>query len=199
MSVAIPPAYASVLQTLINFFDSGETDGIIRADQIGRLKVYGCNPGFAGPVMNWLMRNDIVEEFTVRDNVNQQSAWRFTLKGVEACQEFLKTHGEIDGSRWTPLELDRDEAAFRAAVTAVDELSDRVRGDNEFAIREPVIHRSISDSLKSGLVLLKTQVMTRIQMNALLIDPATWIAGQFARTAIGELAEHVITSLIGFM
>jgi len=97
--------------------------------------------------------------------------------------------------KWEPLPLERDTPAYEDAIQAIENVVDRVKGDNGYAATQPDEHRSIVWSLEAGLDAIKNTLPTRSQVRELLLRPLKFLVAKFASAAIGELARRAAQAL----
>ncbi|MGK7863995.1 hypothetical protein [Falsiroseomonas sp. E2-1-a4] len=102
---------------------------------------------------------------------------------------------------WEPLPLDRDSYDFKSAVENTENLIERVRGDNGFAVAKPQQHAGMLWSLQTGLQALRAACPSKAQLAALLLAPMRWLVENFTKNAVGELAKQAgqqVARLIGW-
>jgi hypothetical protein len=86
------------------------------------------------------------------------------------------------------------------AETAIEELYERVRGDNGYKENEPKEHESVESSLSAGLAMIKNvSHIAKPTIEALILNPARYLSEKFAEKAVGELAKTVVLKVLSWL
>ncbi|MBR0701089.1 hypothetical protein JQ599_14370 [Bradyrhizobium diazoefficiens] len=96
---------------------------------------------------------------------------------------------------WRPIELDREGQAYIEAEQALEEAIKAIEQDNEFAANMPEERAGIIQTIKNGAEWLKAQAPTKRQIRDMLISPLNWVASNFSRTVMAEIAKKAAEKL----
>jgi hypothetical protein len=119
------------------------------------------------------------------------------IAGIDAI---FMSHAEmLETETWVPLEIDREDPQYKAAVTDVEAALEVIRGDNGFAVEFPDERAGILSTLEDGLRWLKANTPTRSQVMSSLVAPLRWVASKFSGVIIGEVAKKAAQSLLDYL
>jgi hypothetical protein len=196
----LPEPHRRVLEAVYDFLGSDQSDGYLRVDAVPDLRSYYPNLGVVRASLAWLTNNGFLDYGVVGGHYR----WSLSILGAETMHSFrlaqplapAPIHQTEIESEWSPLPLDRDSEAARVAISLTEELVERVRGENGFAVAEPERHSATIWSLQTGLDAIKTRRPSRSQIVTLLFTPMRWLSDKFAGAAIGELAKQALHALL---
>jgi hypothetical protein len=112
---------------------------------------------------------------------------------------FFTAQERMDSDEWTPLEIDRTDAAYLEAVNSVEEAIEAIRQDNGFAVTRPQEREGILETLQEGLVWLKERIPTQSILQTMLISPLRWVYSIFGNAFVGEAAKKAAQKMVDFL
>jgi hypothetical protein len=102
-------------------------------------------------------------------------------------------------SGWEPIDIDRDSEVFQAAAEAVEEAITAIEQDNQFASEMPDERAGILQTLRNGIDWLKNHNPTKRQLRDMLLSPLNWVASNFSKTVMAEIAKKAAEKLWAFL
>lgn len=152
--------------------------------------------GFLQPLMLRLIDKNLITRSYSAGRSSSEDGYGITFHGLAVAEDFSGQTGfDLSAEKWEPLPVEWDDKSLDQSITAVEAVLDRVKGDNGFAVSDPVAHRRIVWSLSSALQALKEKLPSRSQIRELLLKPLNWLSESFAKTAVGELAKEAVKTV----
>ena len=105
----------------------------------------------------------------------------------------LDNSAEID--LWEPIPVDRSSSEFAKAVETLDSVREQFRQENGYASQEPEKKAAILDAIEMGADIVRSKVLTRTTVKALILEPLYSIVRIFGTASIGEAAKVAITAI----
>jgi len=205
------PLYLDFLVRLANYIDSLKGDGRIDERQLSLVSPQRFPASLARAAINELIGFEFVYRAVDTSSAllsradTQRVFIELTHKGALAVHSARFGEATTVGvtieqvSDWVPLQLERDSAAAADALGSLDQLAERVRGENGFASSDPECHAAITWSLSTGIDALRSRAPSKQQITALIVAPTKWLIEKFAGSAIGELAKRAASALANWL
>jgi hypothetical protein len=100
--------------------------------------------------------------------------------------------------KWEPLPIERDSPKHKEAVAAIEKTIETVKADNGYAATYPEERNSILWTLGAGVNALREGLITRQQVDVLLLKPLKYLAKKFVDSILGESAKATLAKLIAW-
>jgi len=139
---------------------------------------------------------------TVTDEPGRGTYYEASDRAVEIVHGGLFSHfsgSDNAADAWEPLPLDRETPEAAEALQTIEELFERIRGENGFAVTEPQRYAAVTWSLRTGLEMLRAQSPTRDQVRSVVLSPIKWIITTFSGAALGECGKRAAAALIRWL
>jgi hypothetical protein len=206
----IHPMYIDFLRKLVVHIDALKGSGRVDERILGNIYPNDFPASLARVAVNELvsfgyLRRVVDSSSIIQSSGSDKTYYELTHEGALAVHldkfSVSSSNSNItDGDViWEPLAIERDTVELNAALTSLDELAERVRGDNGFAQSSPERYASINWSLSTGIDALRRLSPSRQQIAALISAPVKWLAEKFAGAAIGELAKRAGAALADWL
>lgn len=101
--------------------------------------------------------------------------------------------------KWEPLPIDRSSPEYSEAVSKTDEALQVIEGDNGFASSLPEMRDHVVWSLGAGVNALKEGLLTKEQVDSLLICPLKWVATKFAEGLMKIAANKALIAILAWL
>lgn len=130
----------------------------------------------------------------------------FDARGDEALEDVAGINGiyktpseRLAEDVWEPLEIDRSDPKYLAAIESIDDALEKIIADNGYAAHRPAERETIIATLKEGLDWLKNRTPTKAQVMSKLVDPLRYVATSFSRAIIGEAAKQAAVMIMRWL
>jgi hypothetical protein len=100
---------------------------------------------------------------------------------------------------WGPLPIDRSSEMYTEAVEASEEAEKIIREDNGFASSLPEVRNHVVWSLGAGVNALKEGLISKEQVDSLLITPLKWITTKFAEGLMKIAANKALVAILAWL
>ncbi|MHA1597583.1 MAG: hypothetical protein ACTSV1_02580 [Alphaproteobacteria bacterium] len=108
--------------------------------------------------------------------------------------------GEVKSSdQWEPLPIDRDSSEYQTAVSESESALETIQSDNGFAASQPDERNHIVWAVGAGLNALKEGLVTREQVQSLLLAPFRRVVKLFTEGLMKEAAEGAIDAVVSWL
>ena len=191
-----------VLEMVNQFFlINPEKERVSFSDLIA-MQVPSLPAGILRPVISGLCESEHLERKLVKLDVfnsNSEEFFYLTHLGLSELEEFQAINNSSqestsDYSKYVKIDAADERAS--AAMEATESLLKRVETDNAFSADYPDVKSGLVSTLRSGLDVLRGGIVTSAQYATLLKKPAGWLAENFAKTTLGELAKSAAQLLM---
>ena len=194
----IPKVYLDLIRGLLTFFESSESDGTLVEGHIRRLREHGVNPGLARPGLRWLTDHKILYQNEEDYDGGTNIYWTFTQEGAEFAYENVlhSVQKPPDNATWEPLPVEFGSKVATDLLVATNDLLEKVRSDNQLGANQPVLRDRLLGSLNAGKMLLEQRIISRAELKALLLAPASWLVETFPKALVAAGAKLLIDLVI---
>ena len=124
-------------------------------------------------------------------NVQKKSAAKAELKNEETP--------ENPTDQWEPLPVDRQAKEYVIALDATEKAIAVIEADNGFAATEPDKRDGILATLKHGVEVIRSNMVTRLLVSNMVIKPLAYIVEKFGENAVAEFAKTAVQKILAWI
>lgn len=189
----MPSPVKDVFESFVEIANGRSAHGRISDDDLSYFYDKGHSLVVVAYSLDWLSKRNFLVK---RQDKNADGSydiiyWRLGDAGFDFLFNSDLGPGSIvspsDSEIYRPLELDRTSPQTEEAIQLLEEVIDKVRGNNGL---EEHHRSSLIWSIKAGIAGVRESFPTGEQLKSTIYKPLRWLMEQFARAELGEIARR---------